>query len=108
LKKIRAKESDENGVEEVVVLSGSDDDVELVDEGSVSILHINIEYYSQYNQGNEQDLKEHHDIEVPSRKPVKTEQARNIQTIFMDRLVVGFLEGGQVEKVKGCWCNVCR
>lgn len=77
-KKIRAEESDENGVEEVVVLSGSDDDMELVDEGSVSILHINIEYYSQYNQGNEQDLEECHDIEVPGRKLIKAKQVHNI------------------------------
>ena len=39
---------------------------------------------------------------------LKGETTKDLELIFSSQIVVNFKKGGKVEKLKGCWCNICR
>ena len=49
-----------------------------------------------------------HDCDLGSRLKLKGETTKDLELIFSSQIVVNFKKGGKVEKLKGCWCNICR
>ena len=49
-----------------------------------------------------------HDCNIGSQLKMKGETMKDLDLMFLKRIPVNFNSGNKVEKLKGCWCLVCK